>query len=182
MDIREYNYGQYLALFGTVFQDYKLFSFSLYENIVFQDEGKEAEVEKALRGNGLADKLEKLPKGIHTFLHKDFEEDGFEPSGGEGQKIALARAVYMDRPVIVLDEPAAALDPKAEYQMYQNFDHMVEGKLALYISHRMSSARFCDKILLFSEGVVAEEGTHQELMGLGGRYYEMYQMQAEYYQ
>lgn len=88
----------------------------------------------------------------------------------------------MDRPVIVLDEPAAALDPKAEYQMYQNFDHMVEGKLALYISHRMSSARFCDKILLFSEGVVAEEGTHKELMGLGGRYYEMYQMQAEYYQ
>nr|WP_296440500.1 ABC transporter ATP-binding protein [uncultured Acetatifactor sp.] len=182
VDIREYNYGQYLALFGTVFQDYKLFSFSLYENIVFQDEGKEAEVEKALRGNGLADKLEKLPKGIHTFLHKDFEEDGFEPSGGEGQKIALARAVYMDRPVIVLDEPAAALDPKAEYQMYQNFDHMVEGKLALYISHRMSSARFCDKILLFSEGVVAEEGTHKELMDLGGRYYEMYQMQAEYYQ
>lgn len=88
----------------------------------------------------------------------------------------------MDRPVIVLDEPAAALDPRAEYQMYQNFDRMVEGKLALYISHRMSSSRFCDKVLLFAEGAVVEEGTHQELMEQGGRYCELYRMQAEYYQ
>lgn len=181
VNIKEFDYSQYLALFSTVFQDYKLFSFSIYENIVFQQEADEKEIETLLCENGLSDKLRGLPKGIHTFLHKDFEEDGFEPSGGEGQKIALARAVYKDKPIIILDEPAAALDPKAEYQMYQNFDRMVKGKLALYISHRMSSSRFCDDILLFADGMIAEEGSHEELFRQKGLYYELYTMQAAYY-
>ena len=180
-DIREYDYSQYMHLFSTVFQDYKLFSFSIKDNIAFGETEEDARVIEVLKKSGFGDKLNALEKGIHSYIHKDFEEDGFEPSGGEGQKIALARALYQDRPVIILDEPTSALDPKAEYTMYKNFNSLVEGKLTLYISHRMSSSRFCDYVLVFSDGAIIEEGTHEELMKLKKVYSSLYSMQAQFY-
>lgn len=179
--IKDIAYDSYLKLIGAVFQDYKLFAFTLKENICFDKEEKDAEIAKLLEENGLKEKMAVLEKGIHTSVYKTFDESGFEPSGGEGQKIALARAIYKDAPLILLDEPTSALDPKAENELYQNFHSMIQGKTAVFISHRMSSTRFCDRILLFQVGEVVERGTHEELMERKGRYYELFQMQAQYY-
>lgn len=181
-DIREYDYSEYLGLFSTVFQDYKLFSFSIRDNIAMGKEEDEGKVREVLKESGFEEKLKELDKGIDSFIHKNFEEDGFEPSGGEGQKIAMARALYQNRPIIILDEPTAALDPRAEFLMYKNFNHLVEGRLTFYISHRMSSSRFCDRILVFSDGEIIENGTHEELMKAGKTYYSLYSMQAQFYQ
>lgn len=182
VDIREYNYDQYLKLFSTVFQDYKLFSFTVRDNITLGKDEQEDRVIEVLRKSGFGDRLDRLDKGIDSFIHKNFETSGFEPSGGEGQKIAMARSLYQDRPIMILDEPAAALDPKAEFFMYKNFDHLVKGKLTLYISHRMSSSRFCDRIFVFSDGGIVESGTHAELMKMKKIYFSLYNMQAQYYQ
>lgn len=179
--IKDIAYDSYLKLIGAVFQDYKLFAFTLKENICFDQEEKDTEIAKLLEENGLKEKLAVMEKGIHTSVYKTFDESGFEPSGGEGQKIALARAIYKDAQLILLDEPTSALDPKAENELYQNFHSMIQGKTAVFISHRMSSTRFCDRILLFQAGEVVERGTHEELMERKGRYYELFQMQAQYY-
>lgn len=181
MDIREYDYDSYLSLFGTVLQDYQLFSVSLRDNVALALPSDDCRVEKVLRQVGLGDKLNRLPKGIHTHVTRLFEEDGFEPSGGEGQKIALARALYRDAPIMVLDEPAAALDPRAEYELYRQFDGLVQDKTAVYISHRLSSARFCHQIAVFSKGQLAEYGTHQMLLAQKGLYAELFGLQAQYY-
>ncbi|MDR1689126.1 MAG: ATP-binding cassette domain-containing protein, partial [Clostridiales bacterium] len=122
-----------------------------------------------------------LPKGIHTLVYRNFDDEGFEPSGGEGQKIALARALFKNAPIVILDEPAAALDPRAEYEMYQGFNSLIEGKTAVYISHRLSSTRFCDSIAVFNNGEIAERGTHEELLNRSGLYAELWEMQAKYY-
>lgn len=134
-----------------------------------------------LRQAGLGPKLDTLPKGIHTHVTKLFEEDGLEPSGGEGQKIALARALYCDAPIIVLDEPTAALDPRAEYELYRQFDALAAGKSAVYVSHRLSSARFCDRVAVFEKGRITEYGPHSALMARGGAYAELRSLQAQYY-
>ncbi len=181
VNIREYALDGYMKLFSTVFQDYKLFSFSIEENILFGQECEEGTVVKLLEESGFGEKLGSLGNGIKTGIHKDFDTEGFEPSGGEGQKIALARALYQDRPVIILDEPTAALDPKAEYELYHSFDKLIKDKMTLYISHRMASSRFCDYVLVFSKGNVMEMGTHEELIGQKGLYYDLYMMQAQYY-
>ncbi len=181
VNIREYALDGYMKLFSTVFQDYKLFSFSIEENILFGQECEEGTVVKLLEESGFGEKLGSLGNGIKTGIHKDFDMEGFEPSGGEGQKIALARALYQDRPVIILDEPTAALDPKAEYELYHSFDKLIKDKMTLYISHRMASSRFCDYVLVFSKGNVMEMGTHEELIGQKGLYYDLYMMQAQYY-
>ena len=165
VNIREYALDGYMKLFSTVFQDYKLFSFSIEENILFGQECEEGTVVKLLEESGFGEKLGSLGNGIKTGIHKDFDMEVFEPSGGEGQKIALARALYQDRPVIILDEPTAALDPKAEYELYHSFDKLIKDKMTLYISHRMASSRFCDYVLVFSKGNVMEMGTHEELIG-----------------
>lgn len=130
---------------------------------------------------GLQQKLKKLPKGIDTQIYKTFDETGFEPSGGEGQKIALARALYKDAPVIILDEPTAALDPRAEYEIYQQFNDIVHGKTAVYISHRLSSTRFCDVIAVLNRGKLAEYGSHDDLIKQDGLYKELFDMQAQFY-
>lgn len=181
VDIREIDYERYLALFGTVFQDYRLFSMSLRDNVALALPADDRRIEAVLRRVGLGDKLERLPKGIHTHVTKLFEEDGFVPSGGEGQKIALARALYRDAPIMVLDEPTAALDPRAEYEIYRQFDALVEGKSAVYISHRLSSARFCDRVAVFDKGRITECGTHSALMARNGAYAELFNLQAQYY-
>ena len=183
IDLQEYNYVDYMNILSAVFQDYKLFSFTLRENIALRDtsEYEASLIEDTAVKAGLSDKLSKLEKGIETAIYKNFDETGFEPSGGEGQKIALARAMYKNTPIVILDEPTAALDPRAEYEIYRSFNDLVYGKTALYVSHRLSSARFCDKIAVFHHGEIAEYGTHAELIAKKGLYSELFHMQAQFY-
>ncbi len=183
INIAEYDYEEYMEMFAPVFQDFQLFAFSMKDNLVMgREEKEEAKVSEVLNKAGLADKISTLPNGIDTVVYKQFEKEGIEPSGGEQQKLAIARALYKDAPVVILDEPTAALDPMAEYEIYRQFEDLVKGKIAIYISHRLSSCQFCDKIAVFSEGVVKEYGTHDELVGKeDGLYAEMFGAQAQYY-
>lgn len=186
-DIREYDLEQYMLLFAPVFQDFKLFGFTVAENICLKDEKEITPQERRLaealmERAGLKEMTEKLSKGMDTRIFKVFDEGGVEPSGGEQQKLAIARALYKDAPVVILDEPTAALDPIAEYEIYRQFDALVENRTAFYISHRLSSCRFCDHIAVFSGGRVAEWGTHAELVNRpGGIYAAMFEAQAQYY-
>lgn len=180
-DIREYDYREYMAQFAPVFQDFKLFGFSIRENITFSetDHSRLEDLLKLVELDGMVGKLEKR---LDTRIYKIFEEDGIEPSGGEQQKMAIARALYKNTPVIILDEPTAALDPVAEYEVYRQFHTLVGGKTAFYISHRLSSCRFCDRIAVFAGGRIAEYGSHEELVDIpGGIYAEMFRAQAQYY-
>lgn len=164
-----------------MFQDFKIFGFSIGENIVF-DNMDQVRLKEILKLTGLDGMTQKLPKGVDTPVFKMFEEDGIEPSGGEQQKMAIARALYKNASVIILDEPTAALDPMAEYEIYKQFHSLVGDKTAFYISHRLSSCRFCDKIAVFSEGGIAEYGSHEELVNIsGGIYAKMFEAQAQYY-
>ena len=181
VNIKKIEYEQYMSLFSTIYQDYKLFSFSLKDNIALNLPVDEEKIQTVLERVGFSEKLRALPKGIDTTLYKNFAEDGFEPSGGEGQKIALARALYRDSPFVILDEPTAAWDPRAEYEMYRNFNEIVAGKTAVYISHRMSSTKFCDKVAVFEKGKLVEYGTHNDLIKKDGLYKELFDMQAQYY-
>lgn len=181
VNIKKIEYEQYMSLFSTVYQDYKLFSFSLKDNIALNLPVDDKRIQTVLERVGLSEKLRTLPKGMDTMLYKNFAEDGFEPSGGEGQKIALARALYRDTSFVILDEPTAAWDPRAEYEMYRNFNEMVAGKTAVYISHRMSSTKFCDKVAVFTKGKLVEYGTHNDLIKKDGLYKELFDMQAQYY-
>ena len=180
-DVRELDYDSYLSLFSAVFQDYHLFSFSLRDNIVMSGSADDESIFRILDQVGLADKLRKSAITLNTEIHRNFSPDGYEPSGGEGQKIAIARALYKDAPVMVLDEPTAALDPRAEFEIYCQFHNMVTDKTAVFISHRLSSARFCDHIAVFEKGRIVEYGSHEELLTRGGKYAELYCMQAKYY-
>lgn len=183
IDIRDIDYDQYMSMIASVFQDYKLLSFTLKENIAFAsaEQEKDKDIYDLLCHSGLQNKMKKLPDGVETYVYKNFVENGFEPSGGEGQKIALARAIYKNAPIVILDEPTSALDPRAEYEIYQSFSELVSGKTAVFISHRMSSSRFCDHIAVFKDGEITEYGTHEELMERNGIYYDLFQMQAQYY-
>lgn len=186
-DIREYDYNEYRAQFAPVFQDFKLFGFTMAENVLLKGTERITKQERE-RMDAMLHQVEldgmvgKLPKGADTTIFKMFEEDGIEPSGGEQQKLAIARALCKDAPVIILDEPTAALDPIAEYEIYRQFHTLVGDKSAFYISHRLSSCRFCDRIAVFSDGKIAEYGSHDELVGLpGGIYAKMFEAQAQYY-
>lgn len=182
-DIRELDYDAYCSLFSTVFQDFKLYALSLKDNVALSqsDTVSDRDVEIALRKAGFGERLATLPKGVQTHVHRNYDGDGFEPSGGEGQKIALARALFKDAPFVIMDEPTAALDPRAEYEMYQHFHDLTSEKAAVFISHRLSSARFCDAIALFREGSITEYGTHEKLLKEKGQYAELFRMQAQYY-
>ena len=134
-----------------------------------------------LERSGLNKKVNEYDKGIETALLKIFDENGIDLSGGERQRLAMARALYQNRNVLVLDEPTAALDALAEEKMYQEFKSMTEGKTSLFISHRLSSTRFCDEIILFDDGKIAEQGSHDELMAKGEKYFRLYELQSQYY-
>lgn len=180
-DAREYDFVEYMKLLSVVFQDFRLFAFTLQENVtVFQE--KDIDLKEIYQIAGIDDWIESLEEKDQTYLYKMFVENGIEPSGGQGQKLAIARALYKDAPVVILDEPTAALDPLSEYEVYQNFDKLVKNKTAVYISHRLSSCRFCDRIIVFNGGRLIEEGTHEELLGLeNGFYANMYMTQAKQY-
>ena len=183
IDIRRYDYQEYLSLFSVVFQDFKLFSFTLGENVAVSEEYSEAEVRDALEKAGLEEFLQRQENGLSTILYRDFDNDGVEVSGGEAQKIALARAVCKGAPFVLLDEPTAALDPKAEYEIYKRFNDLVADRTTVYISHRMSSCRFCGDIAVFHEGRMVQRGSHELLMAqTTGKYYELWTAQAQYYQ
>lgn len=182
INIKKYDYDEYLNLFSIVFQDFKLFSFSLGQNVAASVDYDEDKVKYILVKAGLGERLNNMPKGIQTSLYKDFDEEGVEISGGEAQKIALARALYRDAPIIILDEPTAALDPIAEFEIYSKFNEIVGTKTAFYISHRLSSCRFCDEIAVFHEGKIIQKGNHDELVeDENGKYYELWNSQAQYY-
>ena len=181
-DIREYDYEEYLGLFSFVFQDFRLFAFGLGENVAASEEYDAGRAEECLEKADFGDRLRSMPEGLQTCLYRDLSEKGVEISGGEAQKIALARALYRDAPVIVLDEPTAALDPLAEAQVYAGFNGIVGNRTAVYISHRLSSCRFCDEITVFDRGSVVQQGTHDELMrDANGKYHELWNAQAQYY-
>ena len=181
-NIAEIPYEEYVRRLGVVFQDFKLFAFSMEENITMGLPASGDTIEQCVEKCGLETKLQSLPQGLQTNISKEFDESGVQFSGGEGQKLALARVLYKNVPVIVLDEPTAALDPLAEYELYSKFHEIVKGKCAVYISHRLSSTRFTDKIAVFDQGHMAEYGTHKELMEIpGGVYASLFQMQAQYY-
>lgn len=183
IDIRRYDYQEYLSLFSVVFQDFKLFSFTLGENVAVEETYGEEKVRSALEKAGLEEFLQRHKNGVETILYRDFDENGVEISGGEAQKIALARAVYKGAPFVLLDEPTAALDPKAEYEIYKRFNDLVADRTTVYISHRMSSCRFCGDIAVFHEGRMVQRGNHESLMAeTGGKYYELWTAQAQYYQ
>ena len=182
-NIKKFKRREYFNLFSPVFQNVEIFAFPMCENVSMK---RPAETDKALsqqclKQAGLAEKLDSLTKGVDTELLKVLHDDGVDLSGGEKQKLALARALYKNAPIIVLDEPTAALDALAEYRLYKSFDEIIANKSAVYISHRLSSTRFCDSIAMFRAGELIEQGTHDQLLAKGGAYAEMFEIQAQYY-
>lgn len=181
IDIRKYDYQEYCALFAVVFQDFCIFAFPLGENIASGNAVEEDRATDALIRAGLGDRLRALDQGLGTYVGREFCDGGISFSGGEKQKMAIARAIYKDAPFVIMDEPTAALDPLAECDVYAGFDKMVGKKTALYISHRLASCRFCEDILVFDKGQVVQRGNHEELAGQEGIYRELWNAQAQYY-
>ena len=182
VDIRKYDYQEYLSIFSVVFQDFQLFAFSLGQNVAAGAAYDRSRVERCLDEAGFGQRLSEMPEGLDTCLYHDYDTNGVEISGGEAQKIAIARALYKNAPFIVLDEPTAALDPVSEYEVYQKFNEISGGKTAIYISHRLASCRFCDDILVFDEGKIVQHGTHETLLAQAdGKYAALWNAQAQYY-
>ena len=182
IDITRYRYDEYMALFSVVFQDYALFQFPLAANVAASFDWDAERVRDCLVRAGLEEKLDGLERGIETPVGRDYDSDGVDFSGGEMQKIALARALYKDAPFVILDEPTAALDPIAEAAVYENFNTLTQNKTSVFISHRLSSCRFCDEIAVFDHGMLVQEGTHEKLVGETGKYAELWHAQAKYYE
>lgn len=183
VDSRLFNRDEYYRLFSTLFQDCSVLPASVAKNIALQEEGKidRARLRECMRLAGILDKVERLPQKENTLMVREVNEGATSFSGGELQRLLLARALYKDAPVIILDEPTAALDPIAENDMYLKYSELTEDKTAIYISHRLSSTRFCDRIILLEDAKILEQGTHSELLALGGKYAEMFETQSKYY-
>ena len=176
------NIAKYRRGLGVVFQDFRLFAFSLGQNVTAGADVDRARAEVCLREAGLGERLLCMPDGLDTMLYRDFDPHGVVISGGEAQKIAIARALYKNAPFLVLDEPTAALDPVSEYEVYRKFNAISGGKTALYISHRLASCRFCDEILVFSAGSIVQHGAHEALLQeKSGEYARLWHAQAQYY-
>ena len=183
VDIRNYDRKEYYRIFSPVFQNVELYAFPLSENVAMDTPSNtnKQRVKQMLKLSGLGERVESLKNGVDTEVLKVFSDEGIDFSGGERQKLALARALYKDAQVVVLDEPTAALDAIAESKLYSDFDKLIGNKTAVYISHRLSSTRFCDKIAMFKDGRLIEYGTHEELYSSGGEYAQMFNIQARYY-
>ncbi|MBQ8641143.1 MAG: ABC transporter ATP-binding protein [Clostridia bacterium] len=183
IDISRYDYADYMSIFSVVFQDFRLFSFSLGQNVAAGDIYDADKAIECLERAGFGARLAEMEAGLETCLYKNFDAEGVEISGGEAQKIALARALYKDAPFIILDEPTAALDPVAEFEVYSNFNTLAGSKTAIYISHRLSSCRFCEDIAVFDNGTIVMRGSHEELIrDENGKYHELWHAQAQYYE
>lgn len=181
-DIREFNRCDYYKMFSAVFQNFSLLAGSIAVNVAQTEENIDmARVQTCVAAAGLRSKVESLPQKYDTLLNREVYEEAVMLSGGETQRLMLARALYKDAPFLVLDEPTAALDPIAEADMYQKYNEMTAGKSSIYISHRLASTRFCDRIIFVEDSVICEEGTHEELLALGGRYAELFEVQSKYY-
>ena len=181
IDIRKYNYEEYCKLFSVVFQDFQMFAFPVGENVAAGSEVDEELVIDSMKKAGLGERLSNLIHGLGTCVGKDYDERGVAFSGGERQKLAIARAVYKDAPFVIMDEPTAALDPEAETEVFEGFDKMVGKKTAIYISHRLASCKFCEDILVFDQGKVVQHGSHEELEKQDGLYRQLWNAQAQYY-
>lgn len=182
IDIRKYRYDDYMNIFSIVFQDFQLMSQPLGANVAGDIEYDKRRAQKVLEDAGFSERFASMENGLDTMLYKEISDDGVDVSGGEAQKIAIARALYKDAPFIILDEPTAALDPIAEAEIYSRFNDIAGDKTAIYISHRLSSCKFCDEIVVFQEGAVIQQGTHDELVAdKSGKYYELWNAQAQYY-
>ncbi|WP_337575517.1 ABC transporter ATP-binding protein [Fournierella sp.] len=181
-DIRRYNRREYYQLFSAVFQEFSVLEASVAENVAQRVEGIDEErVRRCLEQAGLTEKVQSLSKGLQTPIGRQVFEDGVELSGGQTQRLMLARALYKDGPILVLDEPTAALDPIAENDIYQKYSEMTHGKTSVFISHRLASTRFCDRILMLESGRITEEGTHDQLLAQGGSYAKLFAVQSRYY-
>ncbi len=182
VDIRTYNRKDYYTMFSAVFQNFSLLAGTVATNVAQSDESIDmARVKDCIEKAGLRTKIESLPKQYETYLNRDVYEDAIMLSGGEMQRLMLARALYKNASFVILDEPTAALDPIAESDMYQKYNEMTQGKSSLYISHRLASTQFCDRIILIENSVISEEGTHKQLLDKGGRYTELFNVQSKYY-
>lgn len=182
-DIREFDRRQYYDLFSAVFQGFSILDTTIAECVAQTAENIDTEkVNRCLAKAGLTETVSKFPHGVNTHFGRDVYLDGVQLSGGQTQRLMLARALYKDGPILILDEPTAALDPIAENDIYQKYSDMTAGKTSVFISHRLASTRFCDRILFIADGGIAEEGTHQELMAKGGAYAELFAVQSRYYQ
>lgn len=181
INIKEYTRDSLNKLYSIVFQDYKILSLTVADNISANDECDKDMLNSALDKANIKDRIEAMPQKEKTYLYKDLDNSGVEISGGEAQKLALARALYKNSPIVILDEPTAALDPIAENEIYSRFNSFVENKTAIYISHRLSSCAFCDRIAVFDNAELVETGTHNELISANGRYAELWNAQASYY-
>ena len=181
--VNEYNIDDYHGLFSAVFQHFRFLPISIAQNIAIvpKDQADTKKLERCIELAGLSEKIDKLENGVDTLLIKEINPDGTELSGGEQQKLMLARAIYKDAPVLILDEPTAALDPIAESEMYMKYNEIAKDKTSIFISHRLASTRFCDRIILIADGKIAEIGTHDELMRKGGNYAELFEIQSHYY-
>lgn len=183
-NIRDYRLSSYRNLFGAVFQDYQLFAGTVGENVLLRGVTSEADrqtVEEALERSGIAEKIRNLPLGIDSVVTKEFDEDGVQLSGGEAQKLSIARIFAGNQEIVIMDEPTSALDPLAEAEMYRNMFDTCQGKTVIFISHRLSSATMADRIYLFEQGEIVEEGTHHQLLSLGRKYADMWHKQADAY-
>lgn len=179
--VKEFDREEYYTLFSPVFQESDVRAYSVARNVSMDKVPDMEKVERCLKLSGLWGKVESLPQGVKTKLMKYIWHDGVDLSGGEAQKLMLARALYKGAPIILLDEPTAALDPIAEAELYEKYGGLTAGKTSLYISHRLSSTRFCDRVLFLENGKIVEEGTHEALLEQHGRYYELYELQSAYY-
>ena len=182
-DIRKISDESLFSLFSIVFQDVNLLSYTVAENIA----GKENEIDRAkvwsvLEQVGLKSKVEALPNNLDQLIHKYIDKNGLELSGGEMQKMGIARALYKKSKIFILDEPTAALDALAEKEIYEQFNKIANNRTTIFISHRLASTKFCDRIILLGSEGILEQGTHEELMNLKGRYFEMFTLQGKYYQ
>lgn len=181
IDIKEYNYRKYLDLFAPIFQDYARYYTTLEKNISLSNETERAKIDDACKQSGLTSFVDKLDKGYDTQIGKWIDPAGIDPSGGEDQRMAIARAIYHSAPIYLLDEPTASLDPNAEFEIYTRFNNMVANKTAILITHRLSAVQLVDKVAVFEKGTVVEYGTHAELYAKGGIYTEMFDKQAQFY-
>lgn len=182
VNIQKYDYDEYMSIFSVVFQDFGLFAFRLGEVVACNKNFDEDKVRECLKKANFGSRFDEMPENVHTYLYKEYDQAGIEISGGEAQKIALARALCKDSPFILLDEPTAALDPVSEYEVYSNFSTISGDKTTVYISHRLASCRFCDQIVVFDKGRIVQHGAHEELLcDEGGKYYELWHAQAQYY-